>query len=481
MPFDAQTSFNEHPILPDNGDTKNSAPPIEDAPDHWIQDHFLVDGIPISYYVARAEKELGVIVGCSGLKSNNPLSIAVVNILNSVGISVIMMALPNPERNLGFMPHFRKVFERFALDENSPVHTIFPKDLPKFLYGHSTGGLLALRTVIKTALFDKFENMGYKQAPIEAPFSDTAGASLHHSSWLARTAFNAYAYWHKNKLPKETLGGLWYLHHSENKIKLHEDKQRASRTKKINLPLAHFFNTTVEALRDISDYHLSKINNRFPDASTGLKIPLAALYTLHSNIKNVADSHMLKFDIKPTAWFLAEGDKRTPTYGQILEDRHAGRKFYTRLNKKMNSETAIPVTIITAIPVTIIASDDDPFSCTATTREQVAKPLQATLHQSEGLHNPISEDSMSLQYLIDEITPDLLDEPLKDRTVEKTPSRWSIFTSGSRFARALKRTTGFLNPITSLSKSFLGRGVGNPEMGAEAESRAVDTGHALSL
>ena len=55
----------------------------------------------------------------------------------------------------------------------------------------------------------------------------------------------------------------------------------------------------------------------------------------------MADSYILRSDIKPTSWFLAEGDKRTPTYGQILEDRHAGRKYYTRLNKLTAPQTAI--------------------------------------------------------------------------------------------------------------------------------------------
>ena len=243
MAFDAGTNFTNATSSPHQGDIQNNnlPPPIEDAPDHWIQDHFLVDNIPVHYYVARAKTELGVIVGCSGLKSNNPLSVAAVNLLNKIGISVIMMALPNPERSLGFMEHFRKVFERFALDESSPVHTIFPKELPKFLYGHSTGGLLALRTLAKTALFDMFKKIGYKTASIEAPFSDTAGASLHHDPWLNRTMFDIYAYLNKNKLPKETLGGLWYLHNSENKIKLKEAMLHATRRKRISLKVTHVF------------------------------------------------------------------------------------------------------------------------------------------------------------------------------------------------------------------------------------------------
>ena len=458
------------------------AAPIANTPDHWIQDHFLVDGRPVHYYVARSKEERGVIVGCSGLKSNNPLSVEAVQAYNDAGISIIMMALPNPARDIGFMPHFRKVFERFALDENSPVHALFPKELPKFLYGHSTGGLLALRTLTKTALFNKFEEMGYKKSLLEAPFSDTANASLHYSAWLGRTIFNAYACWHRNKLPKETLGGLWYLHHSENKIKLHRDMLNAPRRKRASLYLSHIFNTTVEALRDKSDFRLSQINKNFSNTYFVSKlplpiflsrIPLMAAYILHSNVNNLANAYMLRSNIKPTAWFLTEGDRRTPTYGQILEDQYAGRKYYTRLNKVEKPQTSIPTTIV--------ASNDDPFSCTKTTENKIATPLQADFREAEGLHNPLSEDTETLEYSINQITPYLLDTPIRNEAIERAPSRWSLFTSSSNLCRSAGQSAaGFLNAAAGFTQGAFRSSVGNAEMGREPEGRAGDASNAFS-
>lgn len=480
MPLDARAKFAPQPTLPQH-DGKNLNSRIDDAPEGWIQDYFLVDNIPVYYYVARAEKERGVMVGCAGLKSKNPLSIAAVNTLNESGISVMMMALPNPERELGFMPHFRKVFERFALDKNSPVHSLFPKELPKFLYGHSTGGLLALRTLTKTVLFKKFEEMGYKAASIEAPFSDTAGASLHHSAWAGRTAFNAYACWHKNKLPKETFGGLWYLHHSENKTALNAALSQTSPIKRIHLRLSHIFNTSVETMRDLSNFKISQRNDKFYNSSLPLKfvlaVPFAASYILHSNVRNMANAYMLHSHIKPTAWFLEESDFRTPTYGQILEDQNVGRKFTARLSKSVNPQTALPTSIV--------ASENDPFSCTKTTHNDIAKPLQANFYKAEGLHNPNTEDPLCLQHSINQMLPYLLDKPLAiptEKTTPKTkPSRWSLITSGDRFTSALQASTSLLNPLTRGLKGFFGGRVGDSEMGAEAERRTVNGGNTLAL
>ena len=436
MPFDAQAiPFNLHSTSDIHGDTvkRYRRNFLEDAPEHWTQDFFLVDGEPINYYVARAENELGVMVGCSGLKSNNPLSIEAVQAYNNAGISVILMALPNPERGLGFMPHFRKVFERFALDEKSPVHTIFPKKLPKFLYGHSTGGLLALRTLTKTLITDSFKDMGYKSANIESPFSDTAGASLHHSSRLGRSAFNRYARWHKDKLPKETLGGLWYLHYSEGKNALHASLPNASKIERVSLKSAYALNTTVRAIKD----------RFFPN----------------SHDKSI--------------WFLNEGSYRTPTYGQILEDQQFGRKFYTRLNTLKNPQTAIPTSII--------ASYNDPFSCTPTTIDKIVKPLHTAFYSAQGLHNPLSEDAESLQYSIEQIIPHLLNEALPKGKENEPASRWSLLTSGSRFARALQQSTRHINPLASGLKSFFGGCVRDSKVGAETEGRAMDTSNALRL
>ena len=387
--------------------------PVCRVPEHWVRDHFLVDGIPVYFYVARAERELGVMVGCSGLKSDRPLSADVVKAYNDEGISVIMMALPNPGRSLGFMPYFRKVFERFALDNQSPVGTLFHKDLPRFLYGHSTGGQILIN-FLTSSLHSAGLKSDYKMAIAEGPFCDTANASLHHSKWISRTVFNLYACFNRKALPKETLFGLYYLHYH---------------------------------------HHKKELTSRLPkDASAIRKIPVKAAYILNTAVRTIRDLYFPTWNREPEPWFQRECEYRTPTYGQILEDQYAGRKMLEMIALERTK---------TSIPLNIVAAEDDPFSCSKTARHQVADPLGASIYFFDGQHNTLSEDPAACEYSLAIMRPYLLEEPPLDLNASlgnamkpeyEPEGRWSIETLSNRFGRFFQSATRIPNPFASLTK-----------------------------
>lgn len=389
--------------------------PVCKVPDHWERDYFLVDDIPVYYYVARAQEERGVLVGCSGLKSDRPLDAATVETYNETGISVIIMALPNPGRSLGFMPYFRKVFEQFALDENSPAHTLFHKDLPKFLYGHSTGGQILTHFLTSKQHQDAVKKR-YVSAIAEVPFFDTANASLNHSSWIARTMFNAYACLNRDALPKETLFGLFYMHYNDQKSILHA---------------------------------------KLPDTSQIQKLSLTSTYILHTAVKTIKDLYFPAEKQGRIPWFQRESEFRTPTYGQILEDQYTGRRYVKRINREETKSS---------IPLSIIASEKDPFSCPKTSEIEVSQRLNSKFYLAGGEHNPLSEDKKSLKFSIKRMTPYLLEKPPEKEIASidseitqenQTPPRWSIQTLGRRFGRAFQDPTRFINSLTSPFKRFL--------------------------
>ena len=107
--------------------------------------------------------------------------------------------------------------------------------------------------------------------------------------------------------------------------------------------------------------------------------------------------------------------------------------------------------------------------------------MHAAFYQSRGLHNPYSEDPMSLKHTIRQMRPHLLKSPLAQKSEQEETPRWSILTSGRRFARSLQIPTRLLNTATGFSKRLLRSRVGDSEMGAETESLPVNSGHALAL
>ncbi len=384
-----------HPVIHDIG-------PVCNVPEHWERDYFLVDGIPIYYYIARAKNEHGLMVGCSGLKSDRPITANSIEAYNKAGISVIMMALPNPGRSLGFMPYFRKVFQQFALDDSSPAHTLFNSDIPKFLYGHSTGGQILTR-LLHTQQHAADLKKKYIMANAEVPFYDTANASRYSPSFQ-RNAFNAYACMNQNALPKETLGGLFYLHFNERKNKLHT-----------RLP---------------PHEHIS--------------LSSKAVLVLSSAVQTLKELYLPIDDKQPKAWFQRENEYRTPTYGQILEDKHEGQKLVRWIQRKARKSP---------IPFTIIATKEDPFSCPITTERDIVKPLKANFYLADkGQHNPLSEDPQALAYAIKQMIPHLRKESSNKTDPKSLPERWTITTLGRRFGNAFQNSTRLLNPLASYFK-----------------------------
>ena len=430
--------------------------PICRVPKHWERDYFLVDNVPVYYYIARAEKELGVKVGCSGLKSDRPLSAAAVGAYNDAGISVIMMALPNPGRSLNFMPYYRKVFEEFVMADESPVHTLFHKDLPKFLYGHSTGGQLLARMIASPRHKETLLRQNYVAAEAEAPFFEAANLSEKYNSGLKRFAFDLYACWNKNALPRETFGGLFYLHYTHEKRKFDVKLSKASAMAKIPMHASYVLNI---AVKTVNDLYLSKLKVKTAELGSRfmLNIPVNAAIALRMSAEKIRKNYLPESIKKPTLWFERNSEFRTPTYGQIQEDQHQGRKTY-KLFQKENRKPCIPLTIIGA--------EKDPFSCTQTTQSEVVGQLGAHFYLANGVHNSISEDRNCLQFSIDNMRPLLLKEPISDaaendvyETPAELPKRWETSTSGNRFGNIFKSGARLLDPLTSAAKRVIGRSI----------------------
>lgn len=431
--------------------------PVCRVPKHWERDYFLVDDVPVYYYVARAEKELGVKVGCSGLKSDRPLSAAAVQAYNDAGISVIIMALPNPGRSLNFMPYYRKVFEEFVMDDESPVHTLFHKDLPKFLYGHSTGGQLLTRMITSPRNKEKLKQQNYVSAEVEAPFFEATNLSEKHNSKIKRFAFDLYACWNKNALPRETFGGLYYLHYTHGKQRFNIKLSKASAAAKIPMRAAYLLNT---AVKTVNDLYLSKLKEKTVElgAQAMLRIPMNAAIALRMSVEKIK-KHYSPNKKKPELWFERNSEFRTPTYGQIQEDQHQGRKTYQIIQRE-NRKPCMPLTIITAA--------EDPFSCTKTTRSEVVSQLGADFHLAKGTHNSISEDRNCLAHSIGKMRPYLLKAPIQDEVAEEEelyetpaeiPKRWKTSTSGNRFGNIFKDGARLLDPLTSAAKRLFRRSI----------------------
>lgn len=389
--------------------------PICRVPKDWKRSYFLVDGVKVYYYVVRAKKELGVFVGGSGLKSDRPLSVEAVEDLNRAGISTIVMAQPNPDRNLNYMPYLQRVFEQFIMDPDSPVNQLFHKDIPRFAYGHSTGGQHLTKGLISDESGTEIKNK-YPIQIVESGFFASAGISKHSPRWK-RLVFNAYAWKNRDKIPRETFFGLYYMNYHQN---------------------------------------IDILKAKLPDASKLERISAKAAYALNTAIKTIKILRNKNTDTAPEEWYLRQSHHRTPTFGQIREDEDCGEQITDEIRERKENGT------LRQTPnLIMIASEEDPFSCFDTIKKDVAEPLGATFFKAKGQHNGFSEDPYVRNQVIDRLRPHLLDKPLDLKPEEEIispedlPERWSIYTLGNSFGRLFQGGTSLLNSATRVFQRFV--------------------------
>lgn len=169
----------------------------------------LPDGTRIPYYTAIAEDEKAVIVGCSGFKNDFPLTFRNIAKLKSEGYSLVWMAFPNPQRNLGFFDHFRQAEEMFLLDPPEHIREILDTTSPKIFLGQSTGSLLYLMLSQRPDAIPRLKQ-SFCGAVLSAPFIESANSSRRHDP-VKSVLFDKFIARYSDKLPFETLPGRTYL------------------------------------------------------------------------------------------------------------------------------------------------------------------------------------------------------------------------------------------------------------------------------
>jgi hypothetical protein len=403
-----------------------------------IQEHSFPDtenDVPVYCYVSRAPVERGVVVACTGKKEFISLSNQRIEALHAQGLSYICLELPNVGEDRHMMPLYERYERFFFLHPNSPVHTLFPASLKKFIEAHSTGGQGVLKMATHPDTSDQIASM-YCQLHADAPFLDSPKASL-RDPWYRRHAFTIYAKISGDQLPERTWIGNFYM--------VLED----FRTGKIVIP-ENAVNLLSAAVKETHNKMriLRECGNPWAEDAMGM-----------------------------------EGRFRLPTYAQIIEIRDRGREHIRYIEKNGIPERHIPMTLY--------ADPRDQFSSYVMDRH-FCDLTGATLIDSNGLHNPFNADDAVFARFSEtmeaelppwpapDIVPDILTEQLPPPAAEKTgwlalpPLQAVISFSREGPAR-------LLNSATSLLQRTFGRGVGNAEMRRETESSPVHTSHALRL
>ncbi len=415
-------------------------------PDRLERVYMKVRGVNIECRIMRAEKERGVLAAVSGFKSPNPLRPETVEEYNRQGISVIWMALPNPGMGRGFMPFFKRCVDQFILDKTSPLYTQFDPSLKRFAHGHSTGGFLVTRLLLgkKTGAF---MNDHFAAATMDAPFFDTANASL-DDNFISRHVFTAYALMHHKSLPQNTLMGRIFLHHDHlNRVLL----KRA--------PL--------------------------PDAKRIEHIGWRSALILRASV--LAVKELLPGQEKKN-FFEASADNNrefiVPTYGQMLEIRAHGRQFYKKCRQH---------DVRAGIPVLMLGGKGDAASSTLQIMKTAAH-IGAEFYQANAGHATIDtdKDAKAAALAFVEARLPAWPEPAVEIMEEIAPApvqRWPDYirakfslAGAGLFGRfAAQRSAGFLNTLTGGFQRALGRSVADTEVRAEAEGSALNARNAYTL
>jgi alpha-beta hydrolase superfamily lysophospholipase len=155
------------------------------------------------YHISRAAKEKAVVIGLSGLNTEQLMAPRDIKRLNDNGITLIWMSLPRPAVGKPFMQNFEELSRAFLTSRSSPVFGLFANDVPSFLAAHSTGGTILLKLMQEQDTRRKLSATFFGAAYV-APFLDVPFASDEHSFkigsfrplyWL----FEKYADKHSNE------------------------------------------------------------------------------------------------------------------------------------------------------------------------------------------------------------------------------------------------------------------------------------------
>ena len=159
---------------------------------NWEPGVFYTSDLNAPYYIARAEKERAVIVGCSGLNTHYLLNPSEVKTLNQAGISIAWMALPKVRNTAPIMDNYVTLAKEFFTSRSSPAHVLLRNNnVPRFALTHSTGGQIFFHLLHDPAARPRLRAM-FSAAVHVAPYFDTAHASRDHAHPLIQKIFTSY-------------------------------------------------------------------------------------------------------------------------------------------------------------------------------------------------------------------------------------------------------------------------------------------------
>lgn len=207
--------FADYPVITNDDGTQFV---VTEGTEYKLPDHITLHqfhtshGVPIRFYTAKAENETSMIMGASGFKTDFIMTPKEISALNSQGVSVCWLALPNPERNAGFMDCIMEAAKEVLVEpRHAEIRAWCARDVPKIFFGHSTGAQLFLRLAVEG--HHRRLNRLFSGAVLSSPYITPPGTEHHLTP--SSIAFNFYAWKHALKLPSETPLGQAYLKRSE--------------------------------------------------------------------------------------------------------------------------------------------------------------------------------------------------------------------------------------------------------------------------
>ncbi|MEM6812283.1 MAG: hypothetical protein AAF549_07430 [Pseudomonadota bacterium] len=250
-------------------------------PEGWIRKDFTDhdNGMTFPCYRADAGEPWLEIRFALGLNATAFAYRRAVSFMNSIGISVVMMELPNTGLKTEFMPAYVKGNHRFYNDDSLPIHQTSKPRIPRLQMDHSTNGLCTGLNELQES--KRLENSRKFIGAISmASFFALAGASkLFHPR--RRQAFNRMSHPDTIHLrTEETRIGRYY----SSLLKVLGEPQVFSSTK--NPPYAAIFELVAYA-----EYYVDALLNK--DQSSGVKrlyiVPKNDTVACPKTLKKVAD------------------------------------------------------------------------------------------------------------------------------------------------------------------------------------------------
>lgn len=359
-------------VLPPS-QTSDLIPPSK----NWDRGFFSINGLRAPYYIARAQKERAVVIGCSGLNTHTILTPAEVKKLNDSGISIAWMALPRIPHGSPMMDTYIPLAREFFTNKNSPARVLMHNDVPRYALTHSTGGQIFFHLMHEPDTNRRLSSI-FSGAVHVSPYLDTAHASRNHAHPLVQAVFKRYMDHHPDVSPNERFIGRSYVEFNSFMEAMKEDVFGEAAKKELLKQAAQ------RKLREQIEQE-EPLKNKPEDQRKSIFQSLKKTYSNASTtIRNILSS--------PES---SEDNWLASTCGQILELQDSGQMLTRREN--FNVEAC------KKIPSIFVIGDNDNFSCPKTSVD-VAKMIGAEIEIAKGgLHDPLRSHPHLLDVFIGKV------------------------------------------------------------------------------